>query len=229
MKLNEEEIQALYQFTRAHFVYHFDVQTELVDHLANGIELEQAKNPNVTFQEALHKEFKKFGVFGFQGVVEKRQKALSKKYWKLILRFYKAYFSLPKIMLTLCLSTLLFTLLKAIPVTYQHYTLLGIFMLFLIPATLKMVQYQKIIKRKERKWMLEEMLLTQMGFFSIIQLPIQLVNIKFEIENDYILGVVSIFTVSLLLLFYVLVFVIPSKAGVLLAETYPEYKMLQIL
>ena len=38
MKLTENQIEALYKFTRQHFVYHYDVQTELVDHLANDIE-----------------------------------------------------------------------------------------------------------------------------------------------------------------------------------------------
>ena len=38
MKLTEIQITNLYQFTRQHFVYHYDVQTELVDHLANDIE-----------------------------------------------------------------------------------------------------------------------------------------------------------------------------------------------
>ncbi|MDC1464178.1 hypothetical protein N8387_00675 [Polaribacter sp.] len=34
MKLTETHIQELYKFTRKHFVEHYDVQTELVDHLA---------------------------------------------------------------------------------------------------------------------------------------------------------------------------------------------------
>ena len=38
MKLTEEQIQQLYKFTRQHYVEHYDVQTELVDHLANDIE-----------------------------------------------------------------------------------------------------------------------------------------------------------------------------------------------
>ena len=38
MKLNQGLILELYAFTRKHFVEHFDLQTELVDHLANGIE-----------------------------------------------------------------------------------------------------------------------------------------------------------------------------------------------
>lgn len=38
MKLTPEQIQELYKFTRQHYVEHYDVQTELVDHLANDIE-----------------------------------------------------------------------------------------------------------------------------------------------------------------------------------------------
>ena len=38
MKLTETQIENLYKFTRQHYVYHYDVQTELVDHLANDIE-----------------------------------------------------------------------------------------------------------------------------------------------------------------------------------------------
>ena len=36
MKLNNQHIEQLYTFTRQHFVEHYDVQTELVDHLSLG-------------------------------------------------------------------------------------------------------------------------------------------------------------------------------------------------
>ena len=38
MKLSAEQIERLYQFTRQHYVEYYDLQTELVDHLANAIE-----------------------------------------------------------------------------------------------------------------------------------------------------------------------------------------------
>lgn len=229
MKLIESQIQELYTFTRAHFVYHFDLQTELVDHLAGGIEEQMAKNPNLTFQEALNKEFKKFGIFGFQDVIVERQKALSKRYWKIIFRFYREFFTLPKILLTLFLSVLLFIVLKNIPLGYQNYAIVVIFLLFLIPSSIKMFNYNRILKKKERKWMLEEMLLTQMGFFNFLMIPVHLFNIRFEVENFYILGFIAFFTVALLLLFYVMVYIIPPKAEELLAETYPEYNIMQSL
>ena len=65
MKLNKSHIQELYKFTRKHYVYHYDVQTELVDHLANDIEDLWLAQPNLSFQDARDASFKKFGVFGF--------------------------------------------------------------------------------------------------------------------------------------------------------------------
>jgi hypothetical protein len=229
MKLTEEQIQELYKFTRAHFVYHFDLQTELVDHLAYGIEAQWIKNPNSNFQEALNKEFKKFGIFGFQDVITERQKTLSKRYWKIILHFYQEYFTLPKLAMSLLLVVALFSILDYYPTFYQRYILIGIFVVFLIRSTIKLTKYTRKLKKKERKWMLEEMLMTQMGFFNFLIIPIHIFNIQFEIQNPYILALISVLSVSLLLLLYVIIYVIPPKAEELLEETYPEYKMMQTL
>ncbi|WP_321539727.1 hypothetical protein [Flavobacterium piscinae] len=73
LKVNQEQIDRLYRFTREHFVEHYDLQTELVDHLSNAIEEQWKENPKLSFEDALQKEFKKFGVFGFMDVVEQRQ------------------------------------------------------------------------------------------------------------------------------------------------------------
>ena len=67
--LSEAQIQSLYRFTRAHFVYHYDLQTELVDHMAEAIEELQEKQPELTFDDATKIVFKSFGVFGFQDIV----------------------------------------------------------------------------------------------------------------------------------------------------------------
>lgn len=65
VELTENQIQQLYKFTEQHYVEWYDVQTELVDHLANGIEHQIGLNPELSFESALNNEFKKFGVLGF--------------------------------------------------------------------------------------------------------------------------------------------------------------------
>lgn len=89
MKITENHITELYKFTRQHFVEYYDVQTELVDHLANDIEQIWQDRPELSFHEARTISFKKFGVFGFMNVVEQKQKAMHKRYWKILWRFVK--------------------------------------------------------------------------------------------------------------------------------------------
>ncbi len=92
MKLTKTQIQQLYTFTQKHYVDWYDVQTELVDHLANGIEEHLELNPNTTFESALNSEFKKFGIMGFNDVIEEKTKALNKHYRKLVWMYFRAFF-----------------------------------------------------------------------------------------------------------------------------------------
>ncbi len=52
MKLTKLEIDHLYQFTRQHYVLHYDLQTELVDHMANAIETIWETQPDLSFEKA---------------------------------------------------------------------------------------------------------------------------------------------------------------------------------
>ena len=101
MELTQTNIKELYKFTRKHFVYHYDVQTELVDHLANDIESIWEEHPKLSFQDAQDKSFKKFGIFGFMDVIEAKQKQMNKRYRKILWRFFKEWFTMPKLSVTL--------------------------------------------------------------------------------------------------------------------------------
>jgi len=54
MKITENQIEEFYLFTRKYFVEWYDVQSKLVDHLANGIEAQLEENSNLTFEECLN-------------------------------------------------------------------------------------------------------------------------------------------------------------------------------
>ncbi len=112
MKLTPQHIQQLYKFTKQHYVEYYDLQTELVDHLANGIEQQWLENETITFEEALRIEFKKYGIFGFTDLVTERQAAMGKTYYKLVFKLVKQYFTFPKLMQTLFFALVLFLTLK---------------------------------------------------------------------------------------------------------------------
>ena len=106
-----KQIERLYEFTRQHYVEYFDVQTELVDHLANAIETHWQELPDDDFETALQKEFRKFGVFGFMDVVEHKTKEMNKRYSKILWQKIKDFFTFPKIMMTLCIALVVYTVL----------------------------------------------------------------------------------------------------------------------
>src|SRR5690554_8211682 len=100
MKLTDKQIQQIFDFTRKHYVEYYDVQVELVDHLANAIEVQWKENPNISFDDALEIEFKKFGIFGFTGLVEQMHNALRKHYHIMLCNEVSKFMSIPKALTT---------------------------------------------------------------------------------------------------------------------------------
>lgn len=228
MKLSPEQIEQLYAFTRQHYVEWYDLQSELVDHLANAIEAQWQQNPKVTFEEALNIEFKKFGVFGFMDVVEKRQGALNKKYNKLVLGELKNFFSIPKIIITLMATGLVFYSLKS----FQEGILIMqiVFVLSSVFFFIGIFMLSRKIKKKNqqtgKKWLFKDIIFGYGSFAGLINLPIQF-SLHLEGKNyaNWLLLLLSFLLIVLILVEYIVLILIPSRAEEYLKATYPEYEM----
>lgn len=228
MKLTPEQIDRLYQFTRQHYVEYYDLQTELVDHLANAIEAQWQENPKISFEDALQKEFKKFGVFGFMDVVEKRQAALNRKYNGIIWNHFKAFFTRPKIILTTTLVGLTYfflniSLYKADVVLVAFGIIILSFYFFIMYFANK---NKKANAATQKKWLLKEIILGRSSIVGMIYLPIQIMlHSEKVLENSLgVLGI-SFLLVSLILIEYIMIIEIPKKAEAYLKATYPEYAL----
>lgn len=228
MKLTQVQIQELYAFTRQHYVEHYDLQTELVDHISNGVEAQWQKTPQLSFKEALNKEFKKFGVFGFMNIIAEKKKAMKRRYWKIILRFYKEFLKLPTLTIMLLAILSLFAIIRSIPIVYRGYTLQGILFLTAITVFIYAVKIKKRYKPKNEKiWLLQDIIF-QWG--DTLQIVLFFYYYPFGVltrtGNVYIeFGLVT-FTVCAAVLGYIMVCIIPQKAEELLEETYSEYKLI---
>jgi hypothetical protein len=73
--LTKEQIDQLFDFCQAQGIDYYDVQVELVDHLANAIEKELAEHPGLSFGEALGVVFASFGQRKFAPLVNEKRKA----------------------------------------------------------------------------------------------------------------------------------------------------------
>lgn len=134
-KLSQEEIDKLFELCEFHNVHYYDVQIELVDHMATSIEALWETNPQLQFEEAafqVGEQFniepwiyssgntilpsifgKKFsGENGFEIITESKGKELRRKYDRLQLKHIAKFFKLPKIILTSTITYLLYFVLK---------------------------------------------------------------------------------------------------------------------
>jgi hypothetical protein len=135
-ELSAEQVNQLFEFTRKHYVEYYDVQVELVDHLASSIENEREQNPNLSFDEALNNVFRGFGIFGFDGITEQKASATNKKQRK---HWQKTFINLlmwPNMLKSFCLYAVLYLLFTYLPKEFSLITigflLIGFSIYFLI-------------------------------------------------------------------------------------------------
>lgn len=230
MKITKEQIEELYAFTRVHYVEYYDVQIELVDHMANDVEEICRNHPELSFEEAKNKSFKKFGVFGFQDVVSAREKALRKKYLKLFWSFIQEWFQFPKVLFTLFLIAGVYTFIGFQISNFVIYSIVGLYITYLGYRMFYWNRtYRKKIKQTKKKWLMEGYIYGTVGTGALgINFIIQvLMFIDLDISNTYVRIVYSLVIVAVILAFHVLLEVIPKKAEELLEMTHQEYKLVQ--
>jgi hypothetical protein len=110
--LTQNQIDHLFEFCEKHFVRHYDLQVELVDHLANAIE-EQIKNqPNLSFQKALENVYQSFGPAGFGPLITEKRVAAEKQGRNMFSKFFKEHLRWPKVILLFLIVAVAYSLFK---------------------------------------------------------------------------------------------------------------------
>lgn len=224
-KISPEQAEQLFAFTIKHFVEYYDLQNELTDHLANAIEERWKTEPNLSFDDALKQEFKKFGIFGFMGVVESRRVALSKKYNRMMWGYLKEFIKIPQIVITIAF---LFAVYKAIEfnsIAY-HILLLGTLLSSFTLVIMRGVKYRRKVKLTGRKWLFEHIIMQCGGMAGVTYLPFNFAGLfNSDSPGSVKMAIMATLVVFFMLMQYVVLFVIPKKAKQHLLKTYPEYNM----
>lgn len=216
--LTPDQIQAIFDFTSKKYIKYYDVQLELVDHIANKIEELQVGDPKLSFDQALQQVYKSFGIFGFTKVQENKMHQLQKEWSSRMLSYYYRYFKLPKLLLTLLLSLGFF----------MYYHILSIFQLdhlvfsltlLCIPAIFALIGLQKVKKRRirsERKYLVIQSFYSALSSTSVIGsflFPCYLQVFDFSAaQSIYSLNIlifISLFTALVSINLYAAVYVFP--------------------
>ena len=227
MKVSENQIEEIYIFTKKCHVEWYEVQTELVDHLANGIEKQWITNPNIPFYNALMDEFKRFGLSGFENLVEEKTKSLNKQYRKQVWFYFKEFFTLPKIILTLFLVWVLFSLMHYLDNKEPLMTVLisVIFAVFIF----HFIKFKISIKRRKKKtgkiWLFENTIygLGGLGVFLNFGFWYRILfdsNRQWTTTSELIVSVIIILYV---LITFISVIIIPKRLKEKISKEHPEY------
>ena len=228
-KLSPRQIDDLFAFCREHYVYHYDLQLELVDHLASAIEQKWEENPRLTYNEALWEVFGKFGIYGFAKVRKAKEKALRKKYnrlmWKCIGQFYK----LPKIIMTIALSLLIFTSIRFINnvevivgLVFAGLAIFSlIYLVFYYPKKFKLdlVPGKSFI-------LYEQLKMVNSTFGALVGLPLNIYNVSRFLNqpsNFYTELGSSVFLSFFIIMLYASFFYIPQKIKDDFVSEFPQF------
>jgi hypothetical protein len=99
--LTEDQLLTLHSFVRSKYVEFYDVQVELVDHLASEIERIWETDETASFETALNQVYRRFGIYGFTKITQQRRKTIRQAENALTWKEFKLFFQLPKIGITL--------------------------------------------------------------------------------------------------------------------------------
>lgn len=106
MALSQEQIESLYAFTAKKYVHYYDLQVELVDHLAASIEEEMENDKQLTFDRARERVYDRFGIFGFSKIVQEKVNQMNRQHRRIWWNAFWQEFNWPNVLRSL--SILLF-------------------------------------------------------------------------------------------------------------------------
>ncbi len=228
--INQKETEKLFEVCKNYGVIFYDVQIEIVDHLASLIEEKWEETPELEFKQALKNAVLQFGKSNFTKMAREKEKEVGRKYNILLWKYFVEFYKWPKLLITITFTLGLFILfqlgneVKSLIVFYFGFVLVA-FLLYLI------FFYPKYkIKNPSGKLLLLVSIQNQVIYYVIIlvQLP-NLLRIFFNSINDKVfeseisLAILSFFIVFSSVLLYANMFYLPKKIKEHFIEEFPKF------
>ena len=152
MNLTKEQLNAIKAFISKKGISYLDVQMEILDHVASGVEEKMNANAVLSFEDALKQTHASFGIFGFGGVEDAIVNGMSKKYNRIFWNYFLSFFGFKYILLVLLGTFLIY---KAQVLVEDYFQFLAYFLSVIIVAVvvglvivLKHNSYRKLLVYK---------------------------------------------------------------------------------
>jgi hypothetical protein len=233
-KLDEIQIIQLFAYCRKQNIPHYDLQIEIVDHLAAIIESRWEREPNLPFRIVLNQMKNEFDTYGFNLMKTERKKVLRKKYNRMLGNYVLEFFKLPKVILTLFIVFFLITASHSLmDYRFIFYSYLGFNILTIIVYIDLFPGKFRVGLIQGKQFLINEYLESiKRHIFQIGQIPILVHSIilmfnqrywKEILIDKYLLSFEVIFLTILCILFVGLFFYIPNRIKADFTREYPQF------
>ncbi len=217
-QLSKAQTDSLFDFVKKHYVEWYDLQLELVDHLATDIENIMDKNPNINFEQARDIAFKKFGITGFYDVIKAKTWATQKHIFRTLVKEMISVVLSLKIIFFVGLWLLLYKLFIYFP-KINEYIFFTVYSILLFFSMIIAIRYRnkkiKELKQKNKILLYESVLFNEINLiFIFITQPLILWTRKTYSSQGWVTNnavFISLLITFLYLFVYVDIFVIPKK------------------
>lgn len=210
--LTSAQIEHIFKFTSKKYIKFYDVQLELVDHVASKIEDLMAGDTSLTFEMALQKVYKSYGVYGFTKVEQAKCDELMNMWKRRIWSFLYSYLTLPKIFLTLLLTFLFYNILKfmpEIPMETSLWQMVAFGITFFLMIVYNVFSKQRKLKSHHKFAVVEIYHMFTVGMIYWFYVPIQ--GFQLVPYSLYWCLLISILLAFSVIVFYGLAFVFPNE------------------
>ena len=219
MALSKPQIETLFAFTEKKYVRYYDLQVELVDHLANKIEDEMLLNPKKNFEDALAKVYSTFGIFGFAKIVREKEEQVRRFNNKLWFTEFKNLFVWPNLLRSIAIFLIIKILVDFVDLEYIFVVLL---FLVIIESIVKV--FIKKFKEKKKKTLLitNSIFLPNLIAYFNFQFLLDTWTNNFAKENLESHKIIVVVIITLMVLCYLSSIKVIQKVYKTAVKLYPE-------
>lgn len=228
--VTQQETDELFKACKNYGVFFYDVQIEIVDHLASMIEKQWNENPELEFEQAKKQAILSFGKSNFTAFARTMEKEVNRKYNRLHWQYFIHFYKWPKLLLTLALTLGLYTLFEisgrteTIVLCYSGLVLIG-FLFYLIFISRKFRfsgKHGKTFLLESRQSINYSIIIFLIQLPNLTRIVIDSLNLEFT-ENKFIHAGLSFFMVLLSILLYAHMFPLARKIKEHITEQFPEF------
>ena len=225
-QLTDSQVEELFAYTERMHIKYKDVQFEIVDHMASGVEDTMSANKELTFSKALYDYAGILPMRFFNDLIEEKEKTLTSYWNRKFGKYLLGFLNIPRIIASIILFSALYALLPNI--NFSAFNLLIIFLIFLVIEAIWLYGNKDIVNLDENYLVMKTFKNAVLSMaFGLFMMPFCLILLEVDkvINLPWGYGLLSLAFTSLILFSYSVKYVFPKMLKAEIAAKYAHHNL----